>query len=68
MLHNRLSHEGWAINVNRTWRIDREEGLAVRKRRRKKLPMSERQPLVSPEQPNEVWRGPLDHGRFTLSL
>lgn len=27
MLHNRLRHEGWAINVKRTWRIYREEGL-----------------------------------------
>jgi putative transposase len=55
MLHNRLRHEGWAINVKRTWRVYREEGLAVRKRRRKKLPVTERQPLVSPERPNEVW-------------
>ena len=55
MLHNRLRHEGWAINVKRTWRVYREEGLAVRKRRRKKLPVTKRQPLVRPEQPNEVW-------------
>jgi transposase InsO family protein len=55
MLHNRLRHEGRAINVKRTWRIYREEALAVRKRRRKKLPVTERQPLVRPEQPNEVW-------------
>jgi len=55
MLHNRLRHEGWAINVKRTWRIYREQDLAVRKRRRKKLPVCERQPLVRPEQPNEVW-------------
>jgi putative transposase len=54
-LHNRLRHEGWTINVKRTWRIYREEGLAVRKRRRKKLPVAERQPLVRPEHPNEVW-------------
>ncbi len=27
----------------------------VRKRRRKKLPVPERQPLVRPTQPNEVW-------------
>jgi hypothetical protein len=27
----------------------------VRKRRRKKLPVPERQPLVRPMQPNEVW-------------
>ena len=48
MLHSRLRIDGWAINVKRTYRVYREEGLKVRKRRRKKLPMSERQPLVRP--------------------
>ena len=55
MLHSRLTHEGWAVNVKRTYRIYREEGLMVRKRRRKKLPVTERQPLVRPSAPNEVW-------------
>jgi len=55
MLHSRLTLEGWAINVKRTYRIYREEGLMVRKRRRKKLPVTERQPLVRPNAPNEVW-------------
>lgn len=55
MLHNRLVHEGWAINVKRTYRIYRQEGLMVRRRRRKKLPVPERQPLVRPHYPNEVW-------------
>ena len=34
MLHSRLANDGWAINVKRTYRIYREEGLMVRKRRR----------------------------------
>ena len=55
MLHSRLRIDGWAINVKRTYRVYREEGLMVRKRRRKKLPVPERQPLVRPVQPNEVW-------------
>lgn len=55
MLHSRLRIDGWAINVKRTYRVYREEGLMVRKRRRKKLPVPERQPLVRPLQPNEVW-------------
>ena len=55
MLHSRLTLEGWAINVKRTYRIYREEGLMVRKRRRKKLPVMERQPLLRPSAPNEVW-------------
>jgi len=38
MLHSRLRIDGWAINVKRTYRVYREEGLMVRKRRRKKLP------------------------------
>ena len=55
MLHSRLRIDGWSINVKRTYRVYREEGLMVRKRRRKKLPVPERQPLVRPMQPNEVW-------------
>ena len=51
MLHSRLRIDGWAINVKRTYRVYREEGLMVRKRRRKKLPVPERQPLVRPMQP-----------------
>jgi transposase len=52
MLHNRLRFDGWEINVKRTYRLYREEGLMVRKRRRKKLPVPERQPLLRPQQPN----------------
>jgi transposase InsO family protein len=48
MLHNRLRNDGWAINVKRTYRLYCEEGLTVRKRRRKKLPVPERQPLIRP--------------------
>jgi len=44
MLHSRLRIDGWAINVKRTYRVYREEGLMVRKRRRKKLLVPERQP------------------------
>ena len=40
MLHNRLRNDGWPGNVKRTYRIYREEGLTVRKRRRKKLPIA----------------------------
>ena len=51
MLHSRLRIDGWTINVKRTYRVYREEGLMVRKRRRKKLPVPERQPLVRPRNP-----------------
>ena len=55
MLHNRLRWEGWRVNLKRTYRLYCQEGLAVKKWLRKKLPAPERQPLVRPEQPNEVW-------------
>lgn len=44
MLHSRLRIDGWSISVKRTYRVYREEGLMVRKRRRKKLPVPERLP------------------------
>jgi transposase InsO family protein len=55
MLRSRLHIDGWAINVKRTYRVYRQEGLMVRKRRRKKLPVPERQPLLRPTRPHEVW-------------
>ena len=55
MLHSRLRIDGWTINVKRTYRVYREKGLIVRKCRGKKLSVPERQPLVRPMQPNEVW-------------
>ena len=55
MLHNRLLREGWAINVKRTYRLYRQERLMVRQRRRRKLPVPERLPLLRPSQPDEVW-------------
>jgi putative transposase len=55
MRHSRLRTDGWAVNVKRTYRIYREEGLMVRKLRRKTLPVPERQLLLRPTQPNEVW-------------
>ena len=55
MIHLRLRHEGWAINVKRVRRLYRLENLMVRRRRRKKVPLGERQPLVRPSRRNEVW-------------
>jgi transposase InsO family protein len=54
-LHNRLVGEGWAMNVKRTYRLYRERGLMVLRRRSKKLPVPQRQPLLRPQHPNEVW-------------
>ena len=54
-LHDRLRKEGHVINKKRTARIYREEGLQVRKRRRKRL--SRMPKVVRPKEsrPNEVW-------------
>ena len=67
MLHNRLVGGGWFINVKRTYRT------ASTGRRREKLPVPERQPLLRPLQPNEVWSmdfpfDELAHGRRIKTL
>jgi len=55
MIHLRLRHEGWTINLKRVRRLYRLENLMVRRRRRKKVVLGERQPLVRPSRRNEVW-------------
>jgi transposase InsO family protein len=55
MIHLRLRREGWAINLKRVRRLYRLENLMVRRRRRKKVALGERQPLVRPSRRNEVW-------------
>lgn len=54
-LHDRLKKEGLVINHKRTARIYREEGLQVRKRKRKKL--SRLPQIIRPKatRPDEVW-------------
>src|SRR5450755_4918596 len=55
MIHLRLRHEGWPVNVKRVRRLYRLENLMVRRRKRKKVPLGERQPLIRPSYRNEVW-------------
>lgn len=55
LLHDRLRGEGWKINHKRTERLYREEGLGLRRRRRKKLPRALRLPLPAAERPNQRW-------------
>lgn len=54
-IHVLLQREGWAINVKRVYRLYRQAGLSVRKRRRKRIALTERLPLLLPEQPNYAW-------------
>ncbi len=50
-----LRREGWTVNHKRVYRMYREEGLGVRRRKRKRIGAVERQPLARPTQPNERW-------------
>ena len=50
-----LEREGWGVNHKRVYRLYREEGLAVRRRKRKRIGAVERQPLALPTRPNERW-------------
>lgn len=54
-LHRQLRHAGHRINHKRTERLYRENGLSLRRRRRRRLPQRERQSLVQPLQPNRCW-------------
>ncbi len=45
----------WMVNRKRMYRVYREEGLAVRRRKRKSRAVFPRQPLAAPHQPNEGW-------------
>ena len=55
MIHLKLRQVGEKANYKRVERLYREEHLQVRRRKRKKVPVSERQPLERPTQANEVW-------------
>jgi putative transposase len=50
-----LRREGMLVNHKRVERIYREEGLSVRKRKRKRAVSAARTPLLRPERPNEAW-------------
>ena len=54
-LHILLVREGWTVNHKRIQRMYREEKLAVRRKRRKRVTQTARQPKVMPEGPNERW-------------
>ena len=54
-VHQLLRREGIKVNHKKVYRLYREAGLAVRKRKRRKGIMVERQPLLLPEMPNHTW-------------
>lgn len=54
-LHDQLRLEGHPINHKRTARLYREHGLVLRRRRRHRLPVDARKPLLQPIRPNLYW-------------
>ncbi|MBB5358632.1 transposase InsO family protein [Rhodanobacter sp. ANJX3] len=55
MIHLKLRQEGALVNYKRVERLYQQERLQVRRRKRKKVPIGERQPLLRPSAANEVW-------------
>ena len=55
MIYLKLRQAGTRVNHKRVERLYTEARLQVRRRRRKKIPVADRQPLVRPQAPNEVW-------------
>ena len=55
MIHLKLGQAGELVNYKRVERLYRLEKLHLRRRRRKKNPVADRQPLIGPGRANEVW-------------
>jgi len=54
-IHVLLRRGGWRVNHKRVYRIYRAEGLAVRRRKRKRIAIGLRTVLPPPTRPNERW-------------
>lgn len=55
MIYLKLRQQGVMVNHKRVERLYSEAELQVRKRKRKKVPLGERQPLIRPEHADQVW-------------
>jgi len=55
MIYLKLRQRGLRVNHKRVERLYTEARLQVRRRKRKKVPVTERQPLTRPDAANEVW-------------
>lgn len=64
-LHVLLGREGWKVSWKRVYRIYRALGLAVRRKKRKRVAQANRQPRVVPIRADIQWS--LDFMRDTLS-
>jgi len=54
-IHVLLRREGWSVNHKRTYRLYREQGLMVRKRKRKRIGLAERLVLPAAQRANQSW-------------
>ena len=50
-----LAREGWSVNHKKLFRLYREEGLAVRRRRSRKRALGTRRPILVPDRVNQRW-------------
>ena len=55
MIYLKLRQRGLRVNHKRVERLYALERLQVKRRKRKKVPVGERQPLLRPQTANEVW-------------
>ena len=55
MIHLKLRQAGMLVNYKRVERLYQEAKLQVRRRKRKKVAIGERQPLFRPTAANQVW-------------
>jgi putative transposase len=55
MIYLKLRQQGHRVNHKRVDRLYALEKLQIKRRRRKKVPVADRQPLIRPESANEVW-------------
>jgi len=55
MIYLKLRQTGWVVNHKRVERLYAEAALQVRRRKRKKISIGDRQPLVRPEMADQVW-------------
>ncbi len=55
MIYLKLRQAGVVVNHKRVERLYTETRLQVRRRKRKKVPVTDRQPLGSPRAANQVW-------------
>ena len=55
MIYVKLRQSCWVVNPKRVERLYGLAGLQIRRRKRKKVPQADRQPLLRPDSANQVW-------------